>query len=201
MYGTQQQLGAKEVDAVQRPGRPVLAHGRVDEDTVHVDLHVLGARRVFLEGGEEQRRVFVPLPALAPPGEAKDLLGLTQGDLHGVALGGRACPDAPGFKKILIKPAIVGDLTWVRAHFDSPHGRIASSWKRTGNKFVLDVSVPANTTATVYVPALSGAPATGVEGVTERGNAIADTQGVNFLRMEAGAVVLAVESGSYQFVR
>jgi alpha-L-rhamnosidase len=110
-------------------------------------------------------------------------------------------PAAPGFSHFAIKPSVVGDLTWVRAHFDSPYGRIASSWKRTGNKLALDVSVPANTTATVYVPALSGLPATGVEGVTERGNAIADSQGVNFLRMEAGAVVLAVESGSYQFVR
>jgi hypothetical protein len=41
----------------------------------------------------------------------------------------------------------------------------------------------------------------GVKGVTEHGKAIADTQGVQFLRMEDGMVVLTVESGTYQFVR
>ena len=108
-------------------------------------------------------------------------------------------PVAPGFSHFSIKPAIVGDLTWVRAHFDSPHGRIACAWERTDGKLVLNITVPANTTATVYVPALASAQATGIEGVTEGGKAIADTPGVKFLRMEAGAVVLAVESGSYQF--
>lgn len=110
-------------------------------------------------------------------------------------------PAAPGFSHFSIKPSLVGDLTWVRAHFDSPHGRITSAWKRTDDKLALDVTVPANTAATVYLPALSGSSATGIEGVTEGGKAITDTPGVKFLRMEAGAAVLAVESGSYQFER
>jgi alpha-L-rhamnosidase len=39
----------------------------------------------------------------------------------------RPDPAAPGFKKILIKPAIVGELTRVKAHYDSPYGRIVSN--------------------------------------------------------------------------
>jgi alpha-L-rhamnosidase len=113
----------------------------------------------------------------------------------------RPDPSAPGFSHFLIKPSIVGDLTWVRAHFDSPHGRITSYWERTDGKLVMNITMPANTTATVYVPALSGTPATGIEGVTERGKAIADTPGMKFLKMESGAVVLALESGCYQLIR
>ena len=46
----------------------------------------------------------------------------------------RPDPAAPGFKKIIIKPAIVGDLTWVKCHHDSPYGRIVSNWQREGRQ-------------------------------------------------------------------
>jgi len=67
---------------------------------------------------------------------------------------GRHPPDpaAPGFKKIIIMPAIVGDLTWVKAHHDSPYGRIVSNWQRDGRRLTMDITIPANTTATVFVP-------------------------------------------------
>jgi len=65
-------------------------------------------------------------------------------------------PAAPGFKKIVIKPSIVGDLTWVKAHFDSPYGRIISNWKIEGNQLTMDVTIPPNTTATVVVPGRNG---------------------------------------------
>ena len=70
---------------------------------------------------------------------------------HGLA-GIRPDPAGPGFKKILIEPAVVGDITWVKAHHDSPYGRIAVNWTREAGKLVLDVEIPANTTATVKVP-------------------------------------------------
>jgi hypothetical protein len=61
-------------------------------------------------------------------------------------------PAAPGWKKFIIQPAIVGDLTWVKAHYDSPYGRIVSHWKRSGRNVTMDVAVPANTTATIVTP-------------------------------------------------
>jgi hypothetical protein len=61
-------------------------------------------------------------------------------------------PAAPGWKKFIIKPAIVGDLTWVKAHYDSPYGRIVSHWRRSGTNVTLDVTVPANSTATIITP-------------------------------------------------
>jgi alpha-L-rhamnosidase len=65
-------------------------------------------------------------------------------------------PAAPGFKKILIEPSVVGDLTWVKAHFESPYGRIVSDWKVEGSQLTMDVTIPANTTATIVVPGKNG---------------------------------------------
>ena len=70
-------------------------------------------------------------------------------------------PAGPGFKKIIINPQPVGDLTWVKASYDSIRGKIVSDWKRDGGKFTLNVTIPPNTTATVLVPAKSA------EAVTE----------------------------------
>jgi len=102
-------------------------------------------------------------------------------------------PEGPGFQRIIIKPAIVGDLTWAKASYDSVRGRIVSEWKRDGRRLALDVTIPPNTTATVVVPAVD--PAT----VRVNGRAPARARGVAFLRTEAAAAVYAVESGSYAF--
>ncbi len=105
----------------------------------------------------------------------------------------RPDPEGPGFKKILIKPAPVGGVTWVKAHHDSTHGRIVSHWQRDGNQWNLDLVIPANTTATVYVPASDAGS------VTESGQPAARAEGVKFLRLENMAAVYAVGSGTYRF--
>jgi len=81
----------------------------------------------------------------------------------------------------------------VKCHHDSPYGRIVSNWKREGGKLMLEVTIPANTTATVYVPAKDRA------GVKESGKPMDEAEGVKFLRMENGAGVFAVGSGQYHF--
>jgi hypothetical protein len=63
---------------------------------------------------------------------------------------------APGFGKIIIRPAVVGDMTWVKASYESPRGPIKVAWRHTDHAFSLDVNVPPNTNATVYVPADGG---------------------------------------------
>jgi alpha-L-rhamnosidase len=113
--------------------------------------------------------------------------------LYQVLGGIRPDPDGPGFKKITIKPAIVGDLTWVKSHYDSIQGKIVSNWNRAGADLTMDVTIPPNTTATVYVPALDAA------GVLESGIPLDKVQGVKFIRMENNASVVAVGSGTYRF--
>lgn len=105
----------------------------------------------------------------------------------------RTDPAAPGFQRSIIKPALVGDVTWVKAHHDSIHGRIVSSWRRDGGKLSLEVTIPANTSATLYVPAKNAAA------VTESGKPANQSPGVRFLRHENGAAMFEVGGGTYQF--
>jgi len=116
-------------------------------------------------------------------------------------------PSGPGFKKITIKPQIVGDLSAANVAYDSPYGRIVSNWKRNlstsllrqgsgqvgADKLKMDVTIPPNTTATVYVPAKDNGA------VTESGKPADKSDCVKFLRMENNAAVYAVGSGTYQF--
>ena len=102
-------------------------------------------------------------------------------------------PSGPGYKRIIIRPEPGGDLTWVEASYDSIHGPIVSDWKRDNGTFTLKVSIPANTTATIFLPAKAAA------GVTEGGVPANRSKGVKFLREETGRAVYAVGSGEYEF--
>ncbi len=105
----------------------------------------------------------------------------------------RPDPAAPGFKHIIIRPMPTGDLTWARATYESAYGRIRSGWLKEGDRLSLDVTLPPNTTATVYVAAAKAAS------VTEGGAPLDRAAGVKLLREEGCCVVLAVESGTYSF--
>ncbi len=63
-----------------------------------------------------------------------------------------ADPDHPGFVHIHIQPYPDRRLSFVRASFESVRGRIESAWTWSGDTFTLNVTVPANTAATVMLP-------------------------------------------------
>ena len=110
------------------------------------------------------------------------------------ALGGiRPDPSGPGFKKIIVKPNMPGDLHWVDCHYDSVYGRIVSNWKLKGRQLTLDVTIPANTTATIYVPTSD------VASVRESGQPAAEAAGLIFRRYERGRAVYEAAAGVYQF--
>ena len=103
-------------------------------------------------------------------------------------------PDGSAFERPVIRPQIVGDLAWVDAGYMSPYGRIRSRWERTGRGGLrLTLKTPANTTATVFVPAASP------DEVREKGRPAAQARGVRLLRQEEGAVVFEVGGGEYEF--
>lgn len=64
-------------------------------------------------------------------------------------------PERPGMRNIVIKPAPVGDLTEVKGATETLYGKVAVEWTRTGDDFALTVTIPANTTASVYLPGAS----------------------------------------------
>jgi alpha-L-rhamnosidase len=104
--------------------------------------------------------------------------------------------DEPAFQKFILRPEPdpTGTMTWAEGHYDSMHGRIASAWKITGNTLTYRATVPANTSATLYLPAASAAA------VKEGGEDAARAAGIEFLRYENGKVVYRLKSGSYEFV-
>lgn len=68
------------------------------------------------------------------------------------ALGG-LFPDAsaPGFKHIILKPNFVTGLNSFEANHVSPYGEIVSSWSKNRNKVQYTVTIPSNTSASLYL--------------------------------------------------
>jgi alpha-L-rhamnosidase len=106
---------------------------------------------------------------------------------------GGISPEKPGYQKIRIQPVIRHGISFANTSYESIRGRIATAWKVHGNKLTLDVTIPANTTATVYVPV------TDQSKVTESGKPANQAEGVKFLRREGDAAIFEVGSGSYSF--
>jgi alpha-L-rhamnosidase len=102
--------------------------------------------------------------------------------------------EKPGYEHVIVRPRPGGGLTFARGTYDSVRGRIATEWRIEGGRLTLSVEVPANTTATVYVPG-AGDPSK----VTEGGVPADTAAGVRFLGMEGPTAVYAVGSGTYLF--
>jgi alpha-L-rhamnosidase len=100
----------------------------------------------------------------------------------------------PGFKHVIMRPHPVGDLEFVWASHVSPYGLIRSQWQKNGDTFDWNIEVPANGSATVFVPATEKAT------VTESGQPIDKAFGVRFVRMDDGRAVFEIGSGNYHFV-
>ena len=76
---------------------------------------------------------------------------------------------APGFKNVLLQPNFVNGADYFEATYEGPYGTIRSSWKRSGNKVIYEVSIPANSTGTIRFPA-------GVNRVSEKGKGVNPVQ-------------------------
>jgi alpha-L-rhamnosidase len=101
--------------------------------------------------------------------------------------------EGPGFNRVVIRPRPGGGLTYARAHYDSIHGRISTHWKIEEGRFHLDMTIPANTTATVFVPTRDA------KSVTEGGRPLGQARDIEIARIDDGSVVLKIGSGRYQF--
>lgn len=101
--------------------------------------------------------------------------------------------EATAFKKFTVRPRPGGGLTWAKGSYGSIRGPIESSWKTEAGTIAMNVTIPANTTATVYVPTDDAST------VTEGGKPAKDAAGLKFVRAEKGAAVYEAGSGTYSF--
>lgn len=68
-------------------------------------------------------------------------------------LGGiRQAADSFGFRHIVIRPEPVGDVRSAQTTYESPYGQIVADWQDNDDAFILRVEVPANISASVYLP-------------------------------------------------
>ena len=101
--------------------------------------------------------------------------------------------ECPGFKHIIIQPRQLGDMTWASAEYKSIHGKIVSRWELKDDCLRMEIEIPVNTTATVYVPTSDPM------NVTESGTPAKNAEGVTLLKTEDNAVVYQVGSGQFAF--
>ncbi len=95
-------------------------------------------------------------------------------------------PAEPGFRKITVRPRPGGGVRRAAGRFASPYGTVSTRWAQGADGgFTLDVTVPVNTTAEVWVPA-------------KRRGQVAQ-EGAEFLRLEEGRAVFTMGSGSCRF--
>lgn len=114
--------------------------------------------------------------------------------LYENAAGIKTDDKATGFKKIIMQPTPLDGLQFVNASYQSVHGIIKSSWKKDIDRFTWNVTIPANTTAVLYIPAND------VQHILENNKPVTDAEGIRFIRMYGGKAVLEVGSGEYAFV-
>ncbi len=100
-------------------------------------------------------------------------------------------PTSPGYKTIRIQPVVGAGLTWARTSFNSTCGLISTAWTNTGSAINLDVVIPPNTTAQVYVPTTNAA------GITESGLPAVSSPGLIYVGTSNGCAIYNVGSGHY----
>lgn len=101
-------------------------------------------------------------------------------------------PSSPGFQRIIIHPRPDTRIASVSGSYDSPYGNVSTHWSAgEGKPFVLGVTVPANTTALVYLPTADASR------VTENGARLGS--GITQAGQESGELIYQVGAGTYQF--
>lgn len=101
---------------------------------------------------------------------------------------------APGFSKIEMKPSFgVEEIRDIEASYITPYGKVISHWKQTAVDYHWDITIPANTTATVWLPNENG------NDITEGSRKLGQTKGIKIVRSGNGFTVCEVGSGSYSF--
>lgn len=112
--------------------------------------------------------------------------------MYNYSLGIQRSPDIAGFKQFVLKPTPDPDkkMTWAKGYYDSIYGRINSEWKYETGKWTYKTTIPANTTATLYLPAKA------LNKISESSKTLTQNNGTSF---ENGEARITLNSGSYAF--
>ncbi len=100
--------------------------------------------------------------------------------------------DAAGYKSFVVNPTLTDSLSYAKATHHSMYGDILVAWERQGNKLIMNVQVPVNSSATVHLPTNN------FEKITESGKPIRKALGV-VVSQEGNTTYAQIGSGIYHF--
>lgn len=108
-------------------------------------------------------------------------------------LGIRPDESSPGYKHFFIQPVPGGSLRWAKGFYHSVAGTIGVNWEQTNGLFNLEVTIPVNTTATIYLPS------TDTSAITESGSPLTGRKDIRIKKNRNNNVTCTIGSGQYQF--
>jgi alpha-L-rhamnosidase len=114
--------------------------------------------------------------------------------MYRVMVGLDTYEDGPGYQHIRVQPHIGGGFTIASASLDTYYGKLSNSWKLESGKLSMDVEIPANTTATIFIPADAS------DIITESGVIVSQSNELQLQKVENGYVPVKLGSGMYHFV-
>lgn len=110
-------------------------------------------------------------------------------------LGGITQPDIGiAYKEAIIRPEIVGDITWVKTSYKTIFGTITSEWEKRDGELSFHIIIPPNSSALIKLPLSQG------QQVIEGGQVVDKQKDMRVKGRVGGRVVLAVGAGDYKFV-
>ncbi|MDD4438099.1 MAG: family 78 glycoside hydrolase catalytic domain [Tissierellia bacterium] len=114
--------------------------------------------------------------------------------MYNYSLGIERDENSPGFKHFFIKPEPdpTGQMTFVKGHYDSMYGRIESSWEIRDGVCYYYFTVPANTTATLFLKAKSK------DAVLSGKKSLVSHKGVKYIGVENGKQIFEIQAGKYE---
>lgn len=113
--------------------------------------------------------------------------------MYRVAAGIDTYEDGPGYKHIRIAPVVGGKFEYVKANLQTYYGKLSSGWRKEADKTVYDIEIPANTSASIFLSAVS------LSLITERGVSIEGNKEFTVSPAKEGLVEIKLGSGIYQF--
>jgi len=101
--------------------------------------------------------------------------------------------EGAGYKKIIIKPCLSEKLDYADCSLESVYGTISVQWRKKDGKLNLLLRIPPNTTAKIYLPAMT------LQSVMENGRPLGEQKDIALSETKDKLVILETGSGVYQF--
>lgn len=98
------------------------------------------------------------------------------------------------YKEAIIRPEMVGDVSWVKTSYKTVFGAIISEWEKKAGELTFHIVIPSNSRALIKLPVGEG------QTLTEGGSVMDAQKDVKISGNEEGRIILKAGSGDYRFV-